>query len=66
MLNKRILRLKGVLERTGDSRSGLYLKISKNLFPRPIKLSTRQSGWLENEVDEWIEQRVQQSRRERP
>ena len=59
---QRILRIKSVLDKTGDSRSGLYLKISKNLFPKPIKLSIRQSGWVESEVDEWIQQRIEATR----
>ena len=59
---QRILRIKSVLDKTGDSRSGLYLKISKNLFHKPIKLSIRQSGWVESEVDEWIQQRIEATR----
>ncbi len=58
----KILRRQQVLEKTGDSRSGMYLKISKGLFPKPIKLSERQSGWLESEVDAWIQGRVEATR----
>lgn len=58
----RILRLKRVLDRTGDSRSGLYRKIAEGLFPQPIKLSARSVGWLEDEVDAWIEQRIEATR----
>lgn len=60
--NQRILRLKNVLDKTGDSRSGLYLKISKNIFPKPIKLSSRSVGWLESEVNDWIDQRIKATR----
>ncbi len=60
--NQRILRLKSVLDKTGDSRSGLYLKISKNIFPKPIKLSSRSVGWLEFEVNDWIDQRIKVTR----
>ncbi len=55
---QRILRLRSVLDKTGDSRSGLYLKVSKGVFPKPIKLSARSVGWLEGEVDNWINQRI--------
>lgn len=61
---QRVLRLKSVLNKTGDSRSGLYLKVAKGIFPKPIKLSTRSVGWLEDEVDEWIEQRIEATRGE--
>ena len=60
--NQRILRLRSVLDKTGDSRSGLYLKVSQGKFPKPIKLSTRSVGWLENEVEQWIDQRINASR----
>jgi prophage regulatory protein len=58
----KILRLKNVLNKTGDSRSGLYLKVSKGVFPKPIKLSARSVGWLESEVDNWIDQRIEATR----
>lgn len=55
---QRLLRLKSVLDKTGDSRSGLYLKIAKGIFPSPIKISSRSVAWLGDEVDQWIEQRI--------
>lgn len=58
----RILRLKRVLDRTGDSRSGLYRKIAAGVFPKPIKISTRSVGWIEDEVDAWIEDRIEATR----
>ncbi len=57
MTNK-ILRLPAVKELTGLSRSSIYLYISKGEFPAPVPLSVRSVGWLENEVNEWIEVRV--------
>lgn len=60
----KILRLPRVLDKTGDSRSGLYLKISQGKFPRPIKLSTRSVGWIDIEVEQWLEQRVEATRGE--
>lgn len=58
---KTILRLPSVKTRTGLSRSSIYLKISQGAFPRQIKLSERSAGWLESEIDEWINQRIKQS-----
>ena len=42
----RILRLPSVRERTGLSRSSIYLRISEGRFPRPISLGNAPSaGW---------------------
>jgi prophage regulatory protein len=57
---ERFLRLSDVKERTGLSRSTIYLNISKNIFPRPISLGARCVGWLESEIDEWMHVRIQQ------
>lgn len=57
-----ILRLADVKNRTGLSRSTIYLNISQGLFPRPINLGARSVGWLESEIDAWISARIRQSR----
>jgi prophage regulatory protein len=56
------LRLPQVRQRTGLSRSSLYAKILHGEFPPPINLGARAVGWLESEVDEWINDRVSDSR----
>lgn len=58
----RILRRKQVEQRTGLSRSTLYLKISRNEFPRPVALGLRAVGWVESSVDAWIQQRIDAGR----
>jgi len=57
-----ILRRKQVEQRTGLSRSSIYLKISRNEFPAPIALGARAVGWVESSVEGWIEQRIAASR----
>lgn len=54
----RVLRLPAVKARTGLSRSTIYLRISERTFPRPIQLGVRAVGWLEAEIDEWLEEQV--------
>lgn len=61
-MSKSFLRLPEVKKRTGFSRSSIYLKVSKGLFPKPISLAPRTVGWIESEIDEWIEERIEQSR----
>ncbi len=63
MPNK-ILRFEEVQERTGFSRSTIYNRINPNrrtydpTFPKPISLGPRLLGWLESEIDQWIEETV--------
>jgi prophage regulatory protein len=59
---KRILRLPIVLERTGLSRSTVYLLAGAGSFPRQISLGARSVGWIEQEVEEWIARRIERSR----
>ncbi len=58
-----ILRLPQVKIRVGLSRSSIYLAVSQGKFPRPVNLGARAVGWLESEVDAWLSQRVELSRR---
>lgn len=59
---QKILKLPVVEDRTGYRRSSIYLKISQGIFPAPISLGARSVGWLESEIDAWIEQRIKKSR----
>ena len=61
MVNK-ILRLPAVINGVGLSRSSIYLKVSKGEFPKPINLSHRAVGWLESDIDSWLEQQIQKSK----
>jgi len=58
----RILRLKQVLERTGKSRSAYYADMVKGLCPTNIRIGARSVGWLESEIDAYIQDCVAQSR----
>ncbi len=57
-----ILRLPAVKARTGLSRSTIYLRISECTFPKPVSLGGRAVGWIECEVQQWLEQRIEASR----
>ena len=46
---RKILRLPVVLDRTGLSRSTVYLRVTEGRFPRPVSLGTRAVGWIETE-----------------
>lgn len=54
-----ILRRKQVENRTGLSRSTIYLRIQQGTFPKPIKLGgARAVGWLENEISTWLAKQI--------
>jgi prophage regulatory protein len=57
---KRILRSKHVVGRVKLSRSEVYELVKRDRFPKPFKLvqGERASGWLESEIDEWIDSRA--------
>ena len=57
-----ILRLPAVKVRTGLSRSSIYLRLSEEQFPKPISLGTRAVGWVESDIEDWIKDRIDQSR----
>lgn len=55
------LRLPTVQRRTGLSRSSIYFRMSEGSFPRPVSLGSRAVGWVESDVQQWIEARIQAS-----
>ena len=60
----KILRNPEVRDRTGLSRSTVYRLIEEGSFPRQVKLGARSAGWIESEVDAWLERRIQESRQD--
>ena len=64
MTDRTILRLRVVMHRCGLARSTLYDKMSKGEFPKPISLGPRAVGWIADEVEQWIQDRIEQSRPE--
>ena len=51
----RVLRLRAVKAKTGQATSTIYAAMASGKFPRPIPLGERAVGWLESEIDSWIE-----------
>ena len=56
---KRIYRLPDVMNMTGLSRSSIYLRISTNEFPKPVKLGRRAVGWPEDSIIAWQAQMME-------
>jgi prophage regulatory protein len=54
----KVIRLAQVMASTGLGRSTIYKYIAMEKFPTPLKLSERCVGWLESEVQLWIQSRL--------
>ena len=55
-----LIRLPEVQRRTGYSKAWIYRLISQNRFPSAVKIGSRAIAFVENEVDEWISQRIEE------
>jgi prophage regulatory protein len=62
----RILRLKEVCKVTGLGRSCIYQLQAAKRFPHRIKIGLRAVGWLEDDVQKWLADRIAESRRKEP
>jgi len=56
--NAKIIRLREVMNRTGLSRSTIYSLMSRGDFPKNIRIGSNSVGWLESEIEEWIQARM--------
>lgn len=57
-LTARFLRRVEVQNRTGLSRSSIYRGVQECTFPKPVRLGSRMVGWVESEIQAWIEARI--------
>lgn len=62
MTDKTIWRLPVVMARTGLGRSSVYQKIADGDFPEMIQLGPRAVGWIAEEIEQWIQSRIDASR----
>jgi prophage regulatory protein len=54
----KLLRRPAVEEKTGLSTTDIYQGMNAGTFPRSVPLGKRTVGWVEEEVDEWIRDRI--------
>ncbi|MBK2256666.1 helix-turn-helix transcriptional regulator [Francisella philomiragia] len=54
----KIIKLKTVLEMTSLSRSTIYDYMSRDLFPKQVKIGENSVGWVLSEVEDWINNRI--------
>lgn len=59
---KSFIRLSEVQLRTGYSKAWIYRLIKESRFPKSVKIGSRAIAFIESEVNDWIEQRIAESR----
>lgn len=58
-----LIRLPAVIAICALSRSCIYEGIKRGTFPAPVKLNGKPSAWIKQEVQNWINNQIQTSRR---
>ncbi|MCL6721624.1 AlpA family transcriptional regulator [Klebsiella sp. T2.Ur] len=61
---KYFIRLSEVQRRSALGKAWIYKLISQGKFPKPVKIGSRAIAFVESEVDDWINQRIEESRKE--
>ncbi len=59
-MTKKIIKLHEVKKLTTFSFSTIYRLASQGRFPKPIKLAERSSGWIEQEVLDYLDNCINQ------
>lgn len=63
-MSTRLIKMPEVMHRTGYGKAWIYRLISHGKFPASVKIGTRAIAFVESEVDDWINQRIAESRKE--
>lgn len=58
-----ILELPAVKTRTSSYRSRICLRVLQGTFPRPVSSGTRAVGWVETEIQEWLQRPIETCRK---
>jgi len=62
-MSQSFIRLSEVQRRTGYSKAWIYRLMADKRFPTSIKIGSRAIAFIESEVDEWINERIEASRK---
>ena len=58
---ERFIKLDEVIYRTGLKTTMIYTLMNQGRFPKNIKLTNDRVGWLESDIDRWIDERIKAS-----
>lgn len=56
----RLIKLREVMNSTGLARSTIYKYIKDGSFPESVNLGVRSVAWVEDEVQDWILERIEE------
>jgi len=54
----KIIKIDAVKQQVELSAPSIYRLAKQGDFPKPIKLGARASGWIQSEIDDWIQSRL--------
>ncbi|HHU4723134.1 TPA: helix-turn-helix transcriptional regulator [Klebsiella quasipneumoniae] len=63
-MSNSLIRFTEVQRRTGYSKAWIYRLLKEKRFPASVKIGTRAIAFVESEIDEWVNQRIAESRGE--
>ncbi|MBA0181614.1 MULTISPECIES: helix-turn-helix transcriptional regulator [Pectobacterium] len=66
MKDNTLIRLSGVMKKTGLKKSWIYLLMKQGDFPQTVKIGARSVAWVESEVNDWIAARISQRGEAKP
>ena len=58
----KFIKINKVSELTTFSRATIYRLIKKGVFPSQVKLAQRSSGWVEQDVIDYLNTKIQESK----
>ncbi len=59
-MSKNLIRLSAVETKVGFKKSFIFEAVRNGTFPQPIRLGHRKTLWVEDEIDAWIQARIQE------
>jgi prophage regulatory protein len=53
-----LINLQAVVERTGLSKSVIYVRMAAGTFPLAVSLGAATVRWVDTEIDKWIDDQI--------
>ena len=63
---KSFMRINQVMAQVGFAKSKLWKMVKNGEFPQPIKLTQGTTVWIDEEVNQWIEEQITKHRGQEP
>lgn len=58
----RLINIKEVINLTSLKTTAIYTLMKKGEFPQSIKITSDRVAWLESDIEEWINAKIEQSK----